>query len=378
MKNVLITGGAGFIGSSLSLKLIERGYTVTVLDNLSPQVHGANPVRTSPLFQRIKGKTNFIRGSVLSRVDWERALKNQDVIVHLAAETGTGQSMYEIHKYVAINSDGTAILLDLLANQSHQVKKVIIASSRAVYGEGKYESHDHEIVYPKHRSAYFLDRGDFEVKYNGYDAGLKALPTDEESKIHPSSVYGITKQNQEALIMTVCPALNIHPVALRYQNVYGPWQSLKNPYTGILSIFSTQIKNRHGITIFEDGKESRDFVYIDDVVNATLLSIEKEEANGEIFNVGSGEAKDVLTVAHTLIKNYGVDVPVTVSGRYRLGDIRHNFADIRKIVGKLGFKPSVSFERGIQQFTEWVNTQKVEHDQYVKSIEEMTLKGIFK
>ncbi len=378
MENILITGGAGFIGSSLSLKLVERGYQVTVLDNLSPQVHGADPIRTSPLYRQIEGKTRFIQGSVLSKDDLKKAIKGQDLIVHLAAETGTGQSMYEIHKYVAINSDGTAILLDLLANQTHQVKKVIIASSRAIYGEGKYESVNHEIVYPRHRSAYFLDRGDFEVKYSGHEQPLKPLPTDEDSKIHPSSVYGITKQNQEQLIMTVCPALGIHPVALRYQNVYGPGQSLKNPYTGILSIFSTQIKNNHGITVFEDGKESRDFIYIDDVVDATILSIEKEEANGEVFNVGSGEAKDVLTVANTLVKNYGADVPITVSGHYRLGDIRHNFADIKKIVGKLGFKPLVSFEQGMKRFTEWVNTQKVEQDHYVKSIEEMTLKGIYK
>lgn len=378
MENILITGGAGFIGSSLSLKLVDRGYQVTVLDNLSPQVHGVDPIRTSPLYRQIKAKTRFIQGSVLSKDDWEKAIKGQDLIVHFAAETGTGQSMYEIHKYVAINSDGTAILLDILANQPHQVKKVIIASSRAIYGEGKYESVNREIVYPRHRSAYFLDRGDFEVKYTGHVEALKPLPTDEESKIHPSSVYGITKQNQEQLIMTVCPALNIHPVALRYQNVYGPGQSLKNPYTGILSIFSTQIKNNHGITVFEDGKESRDFVYIDDVVDATILSIEKDEANGEVFNVGSGEAKDVLTVANTLIKNYGADVPISVSGHYRLGDIRHNFADIKKIVSKLGFKPLVSFEQGMKWFTEWVNTQKVEQDHYVKSIEEMTLKGIYK
>lgn len=378
MENILITGGAGFIGSSLTLKLVERGYQVTVLDNLSSQVHGPDPAHTSPSYQRIKDNIRLIKGTVLSKKDWKKAIENQDVIVHLAAETGTGQSMYEIQKYVATNIDGTAILLDLLANQPHHVKKIIIASSRAVYGEGKYESADYGIVYPRQRKAHYLARGDFDVKYNGSSTTLKAIPTDEESKIHPSSVYGITKQNQEQLIMTVCPALSIAPVALRYQNVYGPGQSLKNPYTGILSIFSTQIKNNHGIIIFEDGKESRDFIYIDDVVNATILCIEKEEANGEVFNVGSGESKDVLTVANALVKNYGATVPVFVSGHYRLGDIRHNFADIKKIGNMLNFKPIVSFEEGIKKFTEWVNTQGIEQDQYIRSIEEMTLKGIYR
>lgn len=178
--------------------------------------------------------------------------------------------------------------------------------------------------------------------------------------------------------MTVCPTIGIAPVAFRYQNVYGPGQSLKNPYTGILSIFSTQIKNGNGINIFEDGKETRDFVYIDDVVDATILGIEKEEANNEVFNVGTGVATDVISVATNLIKNYGVDVPVAVSGNYRLGDIRHNYADLTKINSKLGFTPKYSFEDGLKEFTNWVNTQEVEKDNYQKSIDEMKAKGLYK
>lgn len=377
MKNVLITGGAGFIGSNLALQLIEKGYQITVLDNLSPQIHGADAASNSPLYQSIKDKVRFIQGSVTSRSHWQEALKGQDIVVHYAAETGTGQSMYMIQQYVEVNVNGTAILLDLLANEPHQVRKVVVASSRSIYGEGKYLTPSGEAVYPGHRNSADMDGGDFEVKYPGADA-LTLVATDEQSKIHPSSVYGITKQNQEQMIMCVCPALGVAPVALRYQNVYGPGQSLKNPYTGILSIFSTQIKNGNGINIFEDGKETRDFVYIDDVVAATILAIEKEEANGEIFNVGTGVATDVLTVADGLIKNYGIEVPVTVSGNYRLGDIRHNFADISKISTKLGFQPKFNFEQGLQQFTQWVNTQEVEQDQYAKSIEEMKAKGLYK
>jgi len=219
--------------------------------------------------------------------------------------------------------------------------------------------------------------GNFHVTYKGF-SNLKLVGTDEESKIHPSSVYGITKQNQEQMIMTVCPTLGIAPVAFRYQNVYGPGQSLSNPYTGILSIFSTQIRNGNGIQIFEDGKETRDFVFIEDVVNATILGIEKEKANNEIFNVGTGEAIDVLTVAKTLIDAYKIKVPVKVSGKFRLGDIRHNYADMSKIKDLLGFEPQIFFKEGIQYFTKWVLNQKIEEDNLESSLIEMKKKGLMK
>ena len=377
MKNILITGGAGFIGSNLALKLIEKGHKVTVFDNLSVQIHGDDAENTSPLYLSIKDKVTFIKGTVTSKVDWQKAIIGQDIIVHYAAETGTGQSMYEIQKYVDVNINGTAILLDLLANENHQVKKVVIASSRSIYGEGKYINERGEKIYPKHRTADYMDKKDFEVKSIGSSI-LELVATDEESKIHPSSVYGITKQNQEQMIMTVCPTLGIAPVAFRYQNVYGPGQSLKNPYTGILSIFSTQIKNGNGINIFEDGKETRDFVFINDVVDATILGIEKDEANGGVFNVGTGVPTDVITVANGLIKNYGINVPISISGNYRLGDIRHNYADLTRIKGKLGFEPKFSFEQGLKKFTDWVNTQEVQQDKYAQSIEEMKAKGLYK
>ncbi|MCG8286144.1 NAD-dependent epimerase/dehydratase family protein [Acinetobacter seifertii] len=376
-KNVLITGGAGFIGSNLALKLISKGYNVTVLDNLSPQIHGDNPQESSPLFLSIKDKVNFILGTVTSKSDWELALKDQDAIIHLAAETGTGQSMYEVQKYVDVNINGTALMLDLLVNNSYPVKKVIVASSRSIYGEGKYISKELGVVYPTQRTADYMDQKDFEVKYHG-SSELELVATDEESKIHPSSVYGITKQNQEQMVLTVCSSMGIAGVAFRYQNVYGPGQSLKNPYTGILSIFSTQIKNGNKINIFEDGKESRDFVYIDDVVEATILGLEKEEANNQVFNVGTGIATSVITVADQLVKNYNIDVPITISGNYRLGDIRHNYADLTKIKKYLGFEPKVSFEEGIKEFTQWVNTQEIQEDRYQQSINEMKEKGLYK
>lgn len=377
MKKILITGGAGFIGSNMAKKLLEKGYTVTVLDNLSPQIHGASPDTTSPLYQSIKDEVRFIKGCVTSRGDWEKALEGQDVVVHLAAETGTGQSMYCIEKYAYVNMQGTALMLDILANDpAKTVKKIIIASSRSIYGEGKYRHPELGIVYPEHRADRDMAHGDFNVKYKGENVEL--LATDEESKIHPSSVYGITKQNQEQMIMTVAPTIGIVPVAFRYQNVYGAGQSLSNPYTGILSIFSTQIRNGNGIKIFEDGKETRDFVYIDDVVDATILGIEKEEANGEVFNVGTGVPTDVLTVAQTLIKAYGIEVPVSVTGSYRLGDIRHNFADMTKAREKLNFEPKIDFQTGIKKFTDWVLQQEIQEDNLDKSLEEMKRKGLLK
>ena len=373
-KNILITGGAGFIGSNLALKLIEKGYQVTVLDNLSPQIHTSN----SPLYDSIKDKVRFIKGTVLSYDDWKNALEEIDVVVHLAAETGTGQSMYEIEKYTDVNIKGTSIFLDILANEKHSVKKMIVASSRAIYGEGKYECSSCGIVYPNERKDEDMSKGDFTIKCPTCNANAKLLATDENSKIHPSSIYGITKQVQEQMFMVMGKTLNIPALAFRYQNVYGAGQSLSNPYTGILSIFSTRIKNGNDINIFEDGKESRDFVYIDDVVDATILGIEKDEANYEVFNVGFGLAIDVNKVASTLVKEYKSNSKISISGNYRLGDIKDNYADLTKIQTKLGFKPKVDFEEGIKKFTKWVNAQEVVADMYEKSINEMKEKGLYK
>lgn len=379
IKKILVTGGAGFIGSNLSLKLLSKGYEVTILDNLSKQIHGANPDKTSPLYNSIKNKVHFIEGSVTNREDWLKAIDSVDCIVHLAAETGTGQSMYEIEKYVGVNIGGTALMLDILTNTNHTVKKVVVAESRAIYGEGRYYSKElNQFAYPTERSEAAMRAGDFEVKYKGCDSPLKLVGTTEDSMIHPTSVYGITKQVQGQLVHLVCPSIGIASVSYRYQNVYGPGQSLSNPYTGILSIFSTRIRNGNGINIFEDGKETRDFVYIDDVVDATILGIEKEEANGHVFNVGTGVATDVLTVARTLIEKYEIDVPVTISGNFRLGDIRHNYADITAARTILGFEPKWSFSDGIGEFVKWVNEQGVQEDKYEASIEEMKKKGLYK
>lgn len=378
MKNILITGGAGFIGSNIAQKLIAKGYNVTVIDNLSKQVHGENPEKSSPLFLSIKGKVKFIKGSVTSRQDWMKALEGQEAVIHLAAETGTGQSMYEIDKYVGTNIGGTALLLDILTNTKHNVKRVVVAESRAIYGEGKYQCPKCGDVYPQERKDEDMSKGDFECKCPKCGGEVALVATTEDSAIHPSSVYGISKQVQGQLVHLVCKSIGVESVSFRYQNVYGPGQSLTNPYTGILSIFSTRIKNGNGLNIFEDGKETRDFVYIEDVVDATILGMEVPEANGHVFNIGTGVATDVLTIANTLCDKYGIHVPITVSGNYRLGDIRHNYADISLARKILSFNPKWSFADGIEQFTKWVNQQEVQEDNYEASIEEMKKKGLYK
>lgn len=374
---VLISGGAGFIGSNLALKLMDRGYEVVLLDNLSQQIHGENP-EESYTYNLVRDKCELIVGDVTKFEDWRRALKSVDIVVHLAAETGTGQSMYEINKYVDVNIGGTAKLMEVITNETNQVKKVVVAASRAVYGEGKFQCEEHGIVYPESREDQDMSRGDFEVKCPICNQNVEMLPTDEESKLHPTSVYGHTKQSQEELCMIVGKSINLPVVAFRFQNVYGPGQSLKNPYTGILSIFSTRIKNGNDLNIFEDGLETRDFVYIEDITDSIILGIENDNANFKSFNVGSGEKIDVLTVANTLKEKYGSNVNINVSGNYRLGDIRHNLGDLTKIRTLLGYEPKVKFTEGISNFVDWVEKQNVESDNYEASIEEMKKKGLYK
>lgn len=373
---ILITGGAGFIGSNLALELINKGYSITVLDNLSDQVHGDGKI--SPLYLSIKDKVNFIKGDVRKKADWKKALRDQNIVVHFAAETGTGQSMYEISCYVDVNIQGTAHLLHFLANDNHSIQKVIVASSRAVYGEGKYFCEEHGIVYPEERREVDLLAGRFECTCPVCSGEVKLQATDERSKLHPTSVYGITKHNQEQMVLKVCSSLGIPAIAYRYQNVYGPGQSLSNPYTGILSIFSTQIKNNNKINIFEDGKESRDFVYIDDAVHATVLGIENDTVVNDIFNVGADKPINVLTVAKTLINKYGSSMEPVITGNFRIGDIRHNYADLSKAKNILGFMPNYNFDTGVSKFVEWVNTQTIKDDKYSASIKEMKEKGLFK
>jgi dTDP-L-rhamnose 4-epimerase len=375
--NILITGGAGFIGSSLAQALVQRGHNVRVFDNLSPQIHGECASR-DPTSVRNKKGFLFIRGDVTSSRDLESSLQGVDTVVHLAAETGTGQSMYEISRYAAVNVGGTANLLDIVANMRLPIRRIILASSRAVYGEGKYICDEHGVSHPPQRSETNLAQGLYEPLCPECSRPLRMLPTDEEAPLRPNSVYGVTKLAQEQLALSVGRATGISTIAFRFQNVFGPGQSLCNPYTGILSVFSTRMRHGLNINIFEDGHESRDFVFISDVVDATIAGIEYPQHITGAFNVGSGRPTSVLTVASKLHSLLGGSSSLSVSGQYRAGDIRHNVADLEKVSKMLHFVPKVTLDDGLGQFVQWVMSEKLQKDRYETSLKEMQQRGLLK
>jgi len=371
--NVLITGGAGFIGSRLARRLVAEQCNVTVLDNFSPQIHGT--VRQLP--GDLKDTVRLIVGDVRDEAVLSDALAHQDVVVHLAAETGTGQSMYEVVRYEDVNVHGTALLFDLLANKrAPSVRKVVVASSRAIYGEGTYACSVHGTVFPGMRSLEAMTAGQFEPTCPDCGAICVSLPTSEDSRLDPSSFYGITKQMQEQMTLLFTRALGLSGFALRYQNVYGPGQSLKNPYTGILAIFSNQARDNKPIYIFEDGEESRDFVYIDDVVEATWRCVRPEATGVHAINVGSGQRTTVREVVDEIVEFFGSSSEVSVNGAFRIGDIRHNVADLTRAREVLGFEPSWAFKAGLKEFLTWSNTQDGDGSRYEASLKEMAAKGL--
>lgn len=371
---VLITGGAGFIGSHLTERLFHKGYQVVVLDKLSPQIHGEN----ADFLTSLKEIADCVLGDVADPNIYLLLPKDFDFVFHLAAETGTGQSMYAISHYSEVNVQGTALLIEHLAKQEKKVKKIILSSSRAVYGEGAYRCESHGLVFPQERKEVDLVQGKFEPFCPLCAQELVLEPTREDAMYRPLSVYGITKLSQELLLMQSAKSLEIPAVALRFQNVYGPGQSLSNPYTGILSIFSTRIRHGQNIDIFEDGKESRDFVYIQDVVDSLVLALEKEEANGEVFNIGSGKGTSVFQVSQSLKEKLNANVNLNITGKYRLGDIRHNVADISKAQSLLGFNPKVTLEEGLSKFVDWVLRQPLPEDKSEKALTELKERGLFK
>jgi dTDP-L-rhamnose 4-epimerase len=374
-NRILITGGAGFIGSSIAIALTKRNYEVRVLDSLTPQIHGPNG--DSPTRRAVDRVAELIHADVRDMDAVASALKGVHAVIHLAAETGTGQSMYEVGRYADVNIMGTSKLLNLLSTGS-DVERVIVASSRAVYGEGKYVCDNDGSVYPHQRHQSDMESGYFDPRCPRCNGAIHVVATDEDSQLHPTSVYGITKQVQEQLVLLCSATIGIPAIALRYQNVYGPGQSLANPYTGILSIFSTRLKSGGDINIFEDGKESRDFVYIDDVVAATIAALEALPNVTGAFNVGSGHPVNVLSVVAMLQEQLGVGGEIRVTGHYRSGDIRHNFADIQRARDLLGWEPAVKFEDGLRRFVIWVESQQVGVDGYERALDELRSRGMLK
>ncbi|WP_413561354.1 NAD-dependent epimerase/dehydratase family protein [Bdellovibrio sp. HCB209] len=378
MKSVLITGGAGFIGSSLAIKLNESGYKAIVLDSLSPQIHGAHPETTSATFPKILNISEFHKGDVRDRELVSKLASKSDIVVHLAAETGTGQSMYAISEYASVNIQGTAVLLEEIMKSSKKPEKIVVASSRAIYGEGKYECSQHGVKYPDQRSDESMSKGMFDPLCDVCGKSLKVVTTTEDSPAKPLSIYGITKLNQEQMVLTAAGAAKIPAVALRFQNVYGPGQSLSNPYTGILSIFSTRARENKSINIFEDGEESRDFVFIDDVVESLYLAITSQHSGAVALNIGSGIPTTVNTVVEHIMKFFSSKSEVAITGQYRVGDIRHNVADLEKAKRVLGFKATVPFAEGIARFLGWATEQQNIKDDYDKSLSELRERGLLK
>jgi dTDP-L-rhamnose 4-epimerase len=360
-EKVLITGGLGFIGLTLARKLVQRGTPVRLLDNLSPQIHGAVPQPELGTLLEEQG-VEVMRGDVRQRQDWVTALSDVASVVHLAAETGTGQSMYRIGDYTNTNVLGTALLLDVLANTHHQVTKLVLASSRSVYGEGAYQCTGCGLVYPAIRSLDSLQAGHWEPLCPSCCGPIHPVATPETARTSPASVYAATKLAQEDLVRIAAGALGIPFLIFRLQNVYGEGQSLNNPYTGILSIFSNRIRQGKVIALFEDGQESRDFVHVSDVAEAMSLGLESDGGDGLTMNVGSGVQVSVDTVARSLLQQFAEPSTLVVSGQYRLGDIRHNFADVSVIGQALGFSPKVSLEDGMARFARWVRTQPIAED----------------
>ncbi len=360
-EKVLITGGLGFIGLALARALVRRGMAVRLLDNLSPQIHGAVP---QPQLGTLLEEQNVevMRGDVCRRQDWVLALGDVGSVVHLAAETGTGQSMYRIGDYTSTNVLGTALLLDVLANDRHQVTKLVLASSRSVYGEGAYKCAGCGLIYPPMRSLGSLQAGQWELLCPNCCSPIHPIATPETARTSPASVYAATKLAQEDLIRIAASALGIPFLIFRLQNVYGEGQSLNNPYTGILSIFSNRIRQGKVIALFEDGQESRDFVHVSDVTEAMALGLESDGGDGLTMNVGSGTQVSVETIARNLQRQFSESSELVVSGQYRLGDIRHNFADISVLGKALGFSPRMPLEEGIARFVRWVKTQPIAED----------------
>lgn len=372
--NVLITGGAGFIGLHLARRLLAEGCSITLMDNLSPQIHGQGFSLPADL-----ASCRLVKRDVSIESDWDGVLDDVDVVVHLAAETGTGQSMYEVSRYDRINHGGTAFLMHRIVNgQAPKVRRVVVASSRATYGEGRYECPEHSVVYPSARTAERMAKGLFEPSCPICGKDCVSLPTTEETPFSPSSFYGLTKQVQEQMVLLLAQAAGISAYALRYQNVYGPGQSLKNPYTGILAIFSNLAREDKGIQIFEDGQESRDFVYVGDVVEATARCVLREEKDVTSLNIGSGVATSVLEVAQEIVAYFGSRSEITVNGAFRVGDIRHNRADLSLARGKIGYEPTVFFREGLRHFLDWASSQEASGSAaYERSLQEMRAKGLY-
>lgn len=354
---ILITGGLGFIGTALTRRLINAGHKVIIIDSLTSQIHGE-----LPMVQAVKG-TEVVRLDARDFARRPELVEGCDAIYHLAAETGTAQSMYRIQDYVGANEMGTAALLEAIAAATKRPARVILASSRSVYGEGAYilPGRPGRLIQPAPRTPQQLADGDWEPRSADGEI-LEAVPTPESLPFYPGSVYAATKASQELLLRAAGPALGFKSTIFRFQNVYGEGQSLQNPYTGIISIFFNRARQGMDIPVYEDGKESRDFIHIDDIVDGLVASLDADLPDGVTINLGAGQPTSVLELVSQLMASGEFDVPVRVTGQYRVGDIRHCYADLAQADALLGFVPKVSLAQGLSRFCAWAAGEPAHQD----------------
>ncbi|MEN8182443.1 MAG: NAD-dependent epimerase/dehydratase family protein [Myxococcota bacterium] len=367
---VLVTGGAGFVGSHLVDALLAAGHVVRVLDSLEPQVHGTSGQRPSYL----DAEAELQVGDVRDRDALARALTGVEAVFHQAAAVGVGQSMYEIARYVSANSLGGAVLLEELVARRDRIRKVVVASSMSLYGEGAYRGAAGEVVHPGLRPEPQLAARRFELE-DARGNGLEPIPTPESKPLQPTSIYAVTKRDHEEMFLTIGAAYDIPTVALRYFNIYGTRQSLSNPYTGVVAIFSSRLLNNHRPLVFEDGRQSRDFVHVSDIVRANLLALERGEADGGVYNVGTGRATSVLEIGELLSRELKFEGSSEIVGRYRAGDIRHCYADVGLIERQLGFRAQVSLEEGLPELLAWLREQDAE-DRVDAAARELAERGL--
>jgi dTDP-L-rhamnose 4-epimerase len=375
IEKVLVTGGAGFIGSHTADLLIEHGYHVTILDNLEPQVHGTE--RKLPDY--INKNAILIYGNVLDRELLKKTIREADAIIHLAAMVGVGQSMYQIERYVDVNTRGTSNILDVLVNTENNVKKLVVASSMSIYGEGKYHCEKcASNVYPGLRNEAQLEKKQWDHLCPTCDSVLTPLPTDEEKPLLSTSIYAMTKRHQEEMCLLIGKTYGIPTVALRYFNIYGSRQALSNPYTGCAAIFTSRTLNNKPPYIFEDGNQTRDFIHVKDVAKANLSTLEQNNADYQAINVGTGKPLSIKKLAETLTKLYDKpNLQPYTSHEYRKGDIRHCYADISKAQKLLNFKPNVTLENGLTELTRWAKTHGWDAvDLFEKALKELKEKHL--
>lgn len=367
-KEVLVTGGAGFIGSHLCDHLLERGYQVKVLDILDPQVHGIS--RSRPAY--LDPSVELITGDVRDGDTVEKALQDVDIVYHFAARVGVGQSMYQICEYTSVNNLGTAVLLEKIIKKP--VKKLVVASSMSIYGEGLYRTREGMTVPGFQRELGDLRNGRWEL--TGSDGGtLEPVPVNESKVPDLSSVYALSKFDQERMCLITGRAYNIPVTALRFFNVYGTRQALSNPYTGVLAIFASRLLNGNPPLVYEDGNQKRDFINVRDIASACILAGEKHEADGEVFNIGSGHAYTIAEIAERLARVMHKDMKPVITGNYRAGDIRHCYADISKARKLLGFTPEVSLDDGLAELAKWISTQEA-NDGFEMAGRELERRGL--